>query len=115
MAKKPKPGELYYSVAFDRQGSAPDGYGGTITTWVQQFSCRAAFTHLRGGEAVLAARLENRHPQVITVRRSAQTALVTAEWRIRDTRTGDVFAIKDVEPQTDRSFIGFLCEKGVAA
>lgn len=114
MAKKPGAGDLYYSVAFDRQGSAPDGHGGRVTTWTEQFACRAAFIHLRGGEGVQAARLENRHPQVITVRRSTQTAQVSAEWRIRDKRTGEVFAIRDIEPQTDRTFIGFLCEKGVA-
>lgn len=114
MAKKPQAGELYYSVAFEKSGTAPNGYGGTLTAWVEQFACRAAFTHLRGGEAVQAARLENRHPQVITVRRSSQAALVTADWRIRDKRTGDLFAIKDIEPQTDRAYISFLCERGIA-
>lgn len=114
MAKKPQAGELYYSVAFEKSGTAPDGYGGTLTAWTEQFACRAAFTHLRGGEAVQAARLENRHPQVISVRKSIQAGQVTAEWRIRDKRTGEVFAIKDIEPHTDRAFISFLCERGTA-
>ncbi len=51
---------------------------------------------MRGGEAVISARLENRHPQVIHVRASAATRRVTADWRITDTRTGFEYAIHDV-------------------
>lgn len=114
MAKHPSAGDLYYSVAFEKQGSAPDGHGGTTTGWTEQFRCRAAFHHLRGTETVLAARLEGTHTQVIRVRASTQSRAVTSDWRIRDVRTGDVFNIRDVEPQTDRQYISFLCQKGVA-
>jgi hypothetical protein len=112
---KPTAGDLFYSVAFDRKGSAPDGAGGTTTGFTEQFSCRAAFIHLRGGESVLAARLDGQHPQVIRVRSSINTRGVTTDWRVRDKRTGDVFNIRDITPGLDRQFIDFLCQKGVAA
>lgn len=115
MAKKTVAGKLFERVAFESQDSASDGFGGRLTQWVERFSRAAAYHHLRGGETVLAARLENRHPQVITVRRCSETIRVSSEWRIRDTRTGAVFAIKDVEPETNRAYISFLCEKGIAA
>ena len=114
MTKKPGAGELDHAVAFDAQGAAADGYGGTTTAWVQQFACRAAFMHLRGGEAVRAARLEGQHTQVIRVRASSDSRQVTTDWRVRDTRTGDVFNVRDIEPSLDRRFIDFLCQKGVA-
>lgn len=115
MGKKPKAGDLFYSVAFEKQSSSADGFGGRTASWSTQFACRAAYVHLHGGEAVQAARLESRHPQIITVRRSSLTAGVTAEWRIRDTRTEEIFAIRDVEPETNRGYISFLCEKGIAS
>jgi len=114
MAKKVRAGDLYYMVAFEKKGSQSDGYGGAENAWSEQFRCRASFVHLRGGESVQASRLEGRHPQVISVRASTQTRLATTDWRIKDVRTGDIFAIRDIEPVTDRAFIGFLCERGVA-
>lgn len=112
---KPAAGKLFFKVAFDKKGQASDGAGGTTTAFVEQFACRAGYVHLRGGESVQAARLEGQHPQVISVRASSQTRAVTTDWRIRDKRTGDVFAIKDITPGLDRQFIDFLCQKGVAA
>lgn len=114
MAKRPSAGDLYYHVAFEKQGSGDDGAGGRMTAWAEQFRCRAAFHHLRGTETVLAARLEGTHTQVIRVRASTQSRAVTSDWRIRDVRTGDLFNIRDVEPQVDRQYISFLCQKGVA-
>lgn len=115
MAKKPGAGDLLENVGFASQGAASDGGGGTTTAYVEQFTRRAAFIHLRGGEAVLAARLEGRHTQVIRVRRDTETRSVTADWRIEDKRTGDAFNVRDITPSADRLWIDFLCEKGVAA
>ncbi len=92
-----------------------DGLGNAEGDWKVQFSARAGYIHLRGGEAVQAARLENRHPQVIRVRASDRTRQITADWRVRDERTGDEFAIHDVTQTTDRRWVDLLCERGVAA
>ncbi|WP_421912733.1 phage head closure protein [Mesorhizobium sp.] len=114
MASKPTAGDLFYSVAFDRRGEASDGAGGTTTAFSEQFRCRAAFVHLRGGETVQAARLQGQHPQIIRVRASSLTRGVSGDWQIRDVRNGDVFNIRDITPGLDRQFIDFLCQKGVA-
>lgn len=108
-------GDLYYRVAFDKRAEVEDGYGNTVSNWVEQFQCRAAYRHLRGGESVMAGRLQGRHTQVIVVRASSQTRQITTDWRVRDARDGTVFNIRDVTVQTDRMFISFLCESGVAA
>lgn len=107
-------GDLVERVTFDRKGTASDGAGGTTTAWTEQFTCRAGYTHLRGGETVIAARLEGTHVQVIRVRRSTETDAVTTDWRIRDTRSGEIFNVRDVTPTRDRQWLDFLCERGVA-
>lgn len=102
-------------VMFDRRSEQEDGLGNTVDEWQEQFSVRAGYIHLRGGETVLASRLENRHPQIIRVRASDRTRQITTDWRCRDTRTGNVFAIRDVTHTSDRKWVDLLCERGTAA
>lgn len=109
-------GDLIHRVAFDKRSTASDGAGGTATAFSEQFVVSAAYTHLKGGESVIAARLEGRHVMVVRVRAYASTTrLVTTDWRIRDRRTQVVFNIRDITPTEDRAFLDFLCESGVAS
>lgn len=55
--------------------------GGTLDQWVPQFTRATAVTHLRGGEAVMQARLVSRNPVILTIRNSAQARQITSEWR----------------------------------
>ena len=108
-------GDLHYRVAFDRRAEIDDGHGNTRSGWQEQFQCRAAYRHLRGGESVMAGRLAGRHAQIITVRASSQTRQIGTDWRVRDARTGEEFNIRDVTHETDRQWISLLVERGVAA
>lgn len=113
--KKLNAGDLRHRVAFDKKGSASDGYGGRDTAFTQQFVVPAQFIHLRGGENVMAARLEGRHSQIVRVRTSEQTKTITTEWRARDTRLSQAFAIQEIVLSDDGSYIDLLCERGIAA
>lgn len=93
---------------------APNDYGNTVADWQDQGTVWAEFVHLRGGEAVIAGRLQGRHPMVVRVRASALTRAVTPDWRLMDSR-GMVYAVRDVTPDPDRSSLDLLCESGVAA
>ena len=115
MSGKRGGGSLYESVLFQSQGSTADGAGGVLTGFSDIFSCRAAFFHQRGGEAIMAGRLEGRHTVIIRVRSSAAVRSATPDWRIVDKRAGTIFAIRDVTPSDDRLYLDFLCESGVAA
>jgi SPP1 family predicted phage head-tail adaptor len=106
--------DLTERVAFDLRAEVDDGYGNTQSDWVERFQCRAAYRHLRGGESVMAGRLEGKHTQIITVRSSSQTRQIDTDWRVRDTRTGQEFNIRDVTHETDRQWISLLVERGVA-
>lgn len=107
-------GDLRHLVALDKRTDVADGMGNTKGEWVEQARCRAAYRHLRGGEAVMAGRLAGKHTQVISVRRATQTLAITTDWRMRDTRTGQVFNIRDVTHEEDRQWISLLVETGVA-
>ena len=108
-------GKLTERVSLSKRGEVEDGYGNTVGGWVVQFETAAGFVHLRGGEAVMAARLENRHPVVIRIRTSTAARAVEAEWMLTDKRSGVEYAIKDVTPTVDRKWVDLLCERGVVA
>lgn len=114
MAKVSAP-SLYYMVNCQKRVEVDDGAGNTVGDFATQFSIRAAFAHLRGGEAVIASRLENKHPVIITVRASSQTRQINSDWRLVDARDGTAWAVRDVTHETDRKWISLLCERGVAA
>lgn len=114
MAKTSGAGDLVERVGFEAPQSGSDGAGGVLDGFAEQFEARAQFIHLRGGESVLAARLEGRHTLVIRVRSSTASRAVTGDWRIADKRAGTLFNIRDITPSPDRAFIDFLCEAGVA-
>lgn len=116
MANKPtSAGQLYESVAWDERPTVLDGYGNETGEFAEVFRCRAAFTFLRGGESVIAARLEGRQPVVVRVRSTSQTRLIEPDWRMRDLRTGDAYAVRSISPTPDRRWLDVLVEKGVAA
>jgi SPP1 family predicted phage head-tail adaptor len=107
-------GSLRERVAFDKKGAASDGAGGTTTAWAEQFQRRAAYVHRNGGEAVMADRLQGRHTLLVRVRADSQTRTISADWRVRDARTGTVYAIHDVTPTVDRMWVDVLAQSGVA-
>ena len=115
MAQTRSAGDLFFRVAFDKRVEIDDGAGNTVGEWQEQFQCRAGYTHLRGGESVMADRLQGQHTQVIFVRRSSASRQVTTDWRVRDVRDGKSFNIRDITPTDDRLWLDFLCQSGVAA
>jgi hypothetical protein len=91
-----------------------DGYGNMEGDFTEQFQCSAGFTFLRGGEAVIAARLEGRQPVVARLRASTQTRRIQPDWRMRDLRTGVSYAVRSVAPTPDRKWLDVTTEAGVA-
>jgi head-tail adaptor len=114
MAKKRGAGELKHRIAFDKRVFADDGYGNSVGEFQEQFQTHAGFVHLRGGEAVIASRLEGQHVQVIFVRASTQVRDVSGDWQIRDVRTGVAYNIRDITLADDRKWLDFLTQSGVA-
>jgi head-tail adaptor len=107
-------GNLPKRVAFESPTSAPDGGGGSVRGWNEEFSRRAKYTRLRGGEAVMAARLSGRQPTVIRVRFDSSTRTIKTSWRIRDVHTGEAFNIRALVRSEDRLWLDIDAESGVA-
>lgn len=107
-------GKLKERFAFDRRKVQNDGYGNTQGAWEQQYVCAAARDFLRGGESVIAARLQGTQVALITIRSCLASRAITTDWRARDTRTGDFYNIREVKLTNDRAWLEILAEKGVA-
>lgn len=113
-------GDLTDRLQFERREEKQDGYGNAVAgDWIPQFERWAKIRARRGGEGILAARLEARQPAVVTIRYSRAAAAITADWRavemIAGRATGRVFNIRENPVRTDdRAYLEMLVESGVA-
>lgn len=109
-------GRLNERFAFDSRGpaSGPDD-GTTQGDFVERFDLAAERLFLRGGEAVMAGRLQGKQPVIIRVRASSLSRQITTEWQARDKRSGEPYAIHGVTITPDRDWIEILAESGVAS
>ena len=107
-------GKLGRRALFQSPEAGRDGYGNEVTgAWVDRFTRWTGVQFLKGGEAVMGARLEGRQPAVMTVRADSETALITPEWRC--VVGGRVYNIREFPRLSDdRLSFEFLSESGVA-
>jgi head-tail adaptor len=114
-----EPGSLNERFTFEKRPStAPvgDGYGNFQTDFAAQFTVWTRRQFLRGGETVIAERLQGRQPSVLTIRASRSAAQITTDWRAVNARdASEVYNIRSVSLSEDRSFYDVLCERGVAS
>lgn len=113
MAKTKGAGTLDKLVTFSEPVAGSDGAGGVKAGFTPRFDAAAAYTHLRGGETIMAARLTGKHVVVMRVRTSAQSRAVGYGWTATDKRAGTVYNIRDVSP-VDLDYLDITCESGVA-
>lgn len=106
--------EMNELVAFDRLDALPDAHGGHTTEWSEVFQTRARYTRLRGGETVIASRLEGGQPTIIRVAAFSDTRAVSTDWRVRDLQTGEKFNLRSKIETDDRQYFDFAAESGVA-
>jgi len=105
--------DLRDRVSLERQEEVDDGYGGVVGQWVTQFERNACILLSKGGETVIAARLQSIQPALIIVRHDAETATITAAWRLIETRSGTIYNIRTSADMERRGrFITMLCEAG---
>ena len=102
-------------IAFERRAPVDDGYGNTVSgDFVPVFEQYAEINFLKGGEAVMASRLESRAPAIISVLADdPRMPDVTADWRIRIVETGVLFNIRQITKTPNRAYYEILGETGV--
>lgn len=114
MPGKTGAGHLNERVAFDRRVTLDDGHGNKRGEFEERFQCWGGYTYLRGGETVIAARLEGRQPIVVRIRSSSASRAVAPDWRMRDLRTGVAYAVQSVTRSDDRAFVDVMVQSGTA-
>lgn len=108
-------GNLTRRLQFSKRREIDDGFGNTVAEYVPQFEASAHIKYLRGGESVMASRLESRGPVIVTIRNHAQARTITNDWRAVDVRNNRVYAVKELPRESDnRGYLEFLAESGIA-
>lgn len=102
-------------IAFEQRADVSDDYGNVKGEWLERFTLWARVMPLKGGESVVAERMQGSQPVVIRVRHSIQSARVDGGWRARDTRTGRTYNITSAANMDERrEFIDMLATAGGA-
>lgn len=108
------PGGMHHRVAFDAPFVTTTNTGGQVTGWEERIATVwAQMIFLRGGETVIAARLVGRQPAVVKVWSSTATRAIDTDWRMRDLRSGTIYAIRSRIVSDNRSMIELTVESGV--
>lgn len=99
--KRPRAKGQMIRAAFQQKG---------VDRWEERFEEALRVTYLRGGEHVIAGRLEGRNVVVLRARSGLSSLGVTQAWRIKDKNTGRVFNIRSIIPSQGGGWIDFTCE-----
>lgn len=110
--KSPDPGKLDQRVTFQRLTQVADGLGGSTQSWADLFTCWAQVEPMRGGERLMAEQLEDPRDYRVTVRRSGDSAGVTAADRV--SWRGSLLNVRFIADAGPRPlYLTFECERGV--
>jgi len=108
-------GELRDRVTFAQPASVSDEYGNEESGFADQFTVAANVLYVRGGEQVMAARLEGRQPVVLTIRSSSDSVRIAPGWKATDARDASrIFNIRSIQPSDRKDYTELLCGMGVA-
>lgn len=101
-------GQLRDRFTIQRNMATPDWTGHPAEPdWQDQFTVWGGIQFMRGGEAVIAARLTARQPAILTIRNSSQSRGILPSDRVKDARTGEIFNIRE-QPRVSKDNRGFL-------
>lgn len=114
MAQTTGAAQLRQLLAAEKREEIDDGYGNTVGAWVLQSEHPASVEARRGGETVIAGRLQGTVAYIVTVRHSTSAAAITTDHRFRDLRSGATYNIRTAIARPRRDYIDFDVELGVA-
>lgn len=107
-------GKLVERVAFDRPDTVDDGLGGRARSWVQDFDCNAEFRYQKGSEEEDAGGHVGVAEFKVRVRSSSETRRITSEYRMRDVKRSVAYNLREVDNVSDRHWVWFVAENGIA-
>lgn len=93
----------------------PEDYGNTQSAFVEQFRMHAQRRAMRGGESVMASRLDGTQPYILTIRQCDMARRIRTDWQARDVRSGQELQVKSIVDPTDRgAVLDIMVVDGVA-
>lgn len=99
----------FYRATFQQPFEDRDDDGQIVQRYDDRFEDRVTLRFLRGGETVMASRLQSRSPVIIGIRNSLRARQVTSEWRV--VIDGRVYDVKeDPRPTENRRDLEMLAE-----
>lgn len=99
----------FYRATFQQPVESRDDDGQIVQGHEDQFIDRVNIRFLRGGERVMAERLESRTPVIIAIRNSLRARQITSEWRALI--DGRIYEMKeDPRPTENRRDLEILAE-----
>lgn len=112
-------GGMTIRVLCQKEVDATDEFGNPVPCgggWTTQFMALGAFKPSKGGEAVIAGRLQGVQPYVVTIWQSDSARLITPGWRLVDADNPiRIFNIRSLfDPDGRRQKLELLVEQGVA-
>lgn len=122
-----RPGRLDKRAIFEKREQVTDGAGNHVGVWpgemrsdgttrpVDDFEFRrwCHVHYLRGGETVMAGRLQGKQSVIVTVRKDPETETITPDWRLLI--SGVAYNIREPSrPSDNRLYYELLAENGVA-
>lgn len=107
-------GDLREKFTIRRATLTDDQWGGQTETWSEYLTCAASITLSRGGETVIAARLQAQQPAILRIRTSAAARDIKPTDKAVNARTGEVWNIKEYprEARDSRGYLEFLIQSG---
>nr|AOT83061.1 hypothetical protein [uncultured bacterium] len=116
---------LRHAVAFDRPDLGEKAqFGGNKRVWTEFRACRAAFTYMRGSEAVEAARLQGRSVFKVRIRKMGTAQDIDPTFRLRtvkrglpdgagddDPLPGARYNVREVDTISDRKWVYLIIEE----
>lgn len=112
MLKRPLPpsaGDLTKRATLLEPHVARDADGQLVQGWIERGTVWCHVLPLRGGESVMAARMQSRSPAIVTLRASGLSRQVTSEWRLR-IGGREYHAKEDPRETQDRAWLEMLAE-----
>ena len=102
-------GDLGERFIIERDMATPDwsGHPGEPDWQTVVGPISGGIQFMRGGEAVIAARLTARQPAILTIRNSVSARSILPSDRVINARTGEIFNIRE-QPRVSRDNRGFL-------
>ena len=115
MAQTKGAGPLREVLIAQSRTEVDDDFGNPVSgPWTEQCRFNASVEARRGGEAVIAGRLQGVVSFIVTARYSASAAAVAPDWRLVDAHSGTVYAIRTWVARPKRDYIDGDVEIGVA-